>query len=363
MAFDLKRFFEDIFKPARDEVVTIMFDVPHGQIGDNNAWLERRTMAQDWHQKLDKLAGHWGIKVNPITTYLATGGNNSDLPPTCWLGDREIPIADLVADSSIIISMPEYSATAPLYHLAKKSDKLRVASMPGVARFMEESGLSADYQAIAKKCQVVAAIFDRASGADVLFSTGHSCYFDLTAKNKAEVDDGILHPERAGTDMSLSNLPAGEVLRVPNESEASTTEGELPEKIGTEVVVYVVKKNKIVDVKGNSQQAAELRKRFKKDPGWRNIGEFALGLNDKARVTGVVLEDEKAGFHWAYGRSDHLGGTVGVKDFISPQNAVHTDIVYAKGSPIVCSQLDLIFPDNSRQTLLRDGELQVDFPA
>ena len=106
MAFDLKRFFEDIFKPARDEVVTIMFDVPHGQIGDNNAWLERRTMAQDWHQKLDKLAGHWGIKVNPITTYLATGGNNSDLPPTCWLGDREIPIADLVADSSIIISMP-----------------------------------------------------------------------------------------------------------------------------------------------------------------------------------------------------------------------------------------------------------------
>ena len=31
-----------------------------------------------------------------------------------------------------------------------------------------------------------------------------------------------------------------------------------------------------------------------------------------AEVTGCVLEDEKAGFHWAFGRSDHLGGVVGV---------------------------------------------------
>ena len=193
----------------------------------------------------------------------------------------------------------------------------------------------------------------------VEFSSGHKCYFDLPAENKAQVDDGILHPERAGTDLAVSNLPAGEVFCVPNESEDSGTEGELPEKIGEEIAVYVIKNNRVTDVRGEGAAVEDLRSKFREDPAWRNIAEFAVGINDKARVTGIILEDEKAGFHWAYGRSDHFGGKIGVKDFISPGNVVHMDIVYAKGNPIVCSKLDLVFPDNSRQTIIVDGELQL----
>ncbi len=359
MAFDLEKFFEDIFKPARGEVVTVMYDLPHDAIADNPAWRDRRIMAEEWREKLANMAERWHMTLNPIVTYPATGSNNADLPNLCTMGGRQVDFTELIKDSTILIAMPEFSATAPLFYLARQSKKLRVGSMPGVARFMEESGLSADYSAIAEKCKSVQQIFNRAIAAEVDFSTGHRCYFDLPPESKAHIDDGILHPDRAGTDAAVSNLPAGEVYCVPNENDDSKTEGELPHKIGAETAVYVVKHNKIVDIKGKTPAVEELRLKFQEDPAWRNIAEFAVGLNDKARVTGIVLEDEKAGFHWAYGRSDHFGGKVGVKDFISPGNVVHMDIVYAKGNPITCSKLDMIFADNSRQTLVIDGELQV----
>jgi len=357
MTFDLSKFFEDVFRPARGEVVTVMYDLPHGDIEDSDAWKERRQMAEEWREELAGMSARWGISVNASVTYPATGSNNADLPPTCRMGGKEISVEEILEDSTIVISMPQFSATAPLYQRAKRSKRLRVASMPGVARFMEESGLSADYAAIGSRSKKLKPIFNRAVAAEVEFSTGHKCTFDLPPENKAHIDDGILHPDRAGTDGSLSNLPAGEVYCVPNENPDSRTEGELPQRVDDQVVVYVVKSNRIVDVKGEGREVDRLRRKFASDRGWQNIAEFAIGINENARVTGNLLEDEKAGFHWAHGRSDHFGGQCGVDWFSSPQSVVHEDVVYAKGSPIACKKLDFIFSDGSRQTVIVDGEL------
>jgi leucyl aminopeptidase (aminopeptidase T) len=359
MAFDLGKFFEDIFKPQSGEIVTIIHDVPHGDVADNKAWKERRQMAEDWRDQLAGMADRWGITVNPTATYAGTGSNNGPLPESCTMGGEERSLADVVNGSTIVLAMPEFSATAPLYPYAKEAEKLRVGSMPGVAKFMEESGLSADYNKISVQCKVLEEVFNRAIAADVEFSTGHTCYFDLPLENPAHIDDGILHPERAGSNDALSNLPAGEVFCVPNENEDSDTAGELPAYIGDEIAVYVVENNRIVDIRGAGPQIESLRDKFAADQGWQNIAEFAIGLNDKAKVTGIVLEDEKAGFHWAYGRSDHFGGKCGIEQFNSPENVIHLDVVYAKDSPIVCSKLDFIFQGGERQTMIVDGELQL----
>jgi len=90
-----------------------------------------------------------------------------------------------------------------------------------------------------------------------------------------------------------------------------------------------------------------------------NIAEVAIGCNDKAVVTGNVLEDEKAGFHWAFGRSDHLGGIIGIHAFSAPDKVIHKDIVYAIGNPIVCSKLDFIFMDGKRKTAICEGCLNL----
>jgi len=89
------------------------------------------------------------------------------------------------------------------------------------------------------------------------------------------------------------------------------------------------------------------------------IAEVAIGCNDKAVVTGNVLEDEKAGFHRAYGRSDRIGGTVGVAEFSSPDKVYHRDIVYAKDSPIVCSRLEFVFSKSNKLIAIVDGIITI----
>ena len=96
------------------------------------------------------------------------------------------------------------------------------------------------------------------------------------------------------------------------------------------------------------------------DDALRNVAELGLGVNDMAVVTGNVLEDEKVmGMHWALGRSDHIGGTVGPDDFQSPENVIHQDFVYPMGGPIEISSLILIFEDGASEQIILDGSYKI----
>jgi hypothetical protein len=47
-------------------------------------------------------------------------------------------------------------------------------------------------------------------------------------------------------------------------------------------------------------------------------------------------------------------------DVFAPLNG-DIDIVYARGNPIVCTELDFVLPDGTRKTAIVDGELCVWF--
>jgi hypothetical protein len=359
MAFELEKLFADVFAPLHGDVVTIMYDLPHGEIRDHDEWKERRKMAEEWRRQIVAFSKSYGVLVNPIVTYRATGSDNSDMPEYGMCRGERIRLEDIIRESTVILSMPQYSASAPLMAFAKEYGHLRVASMPMVTKSMEETGLSADYKEVAVACTRLARLFDRADGIDVTFSTGHACYFDISDHKPAFQDNGLLHPGTREDALNFANLPAGEVCTCPNEAGNSRTAGEIPAAIEGETIVFVVENNQIIDVKGEGPIVAEKRQEFHEEAALRGIAEVAIGCNDKAVVTGNILEDEKAGFHWAYGRSDHLGGRVGVEDFSSPDKVRHTDIVYAKGNPIVCARLDFVFPDQTRKTAITDGVLCV----
>ena len=72
-----------------------------------------------------------------------------------------------------------------------------------------------------------------------------------------------------------------------------------------------------------------------------------------------MLEDEKAGFHWAFGRSDHLGGVVGIARFRSPDTVVHQDVVYAEGNPVGIARAELVAGDGARTAVIRDGRYTI----
>jgi hypothetical protein len=358
MPFQLEKFFLDVFAPENGDVLTIMYDLPHDEIQDHPAWQERRVMAREWHDRIKTLAPKLGVRVNPIIEYEATGAHARDLPELGYQEGELVRLEDVASESTILISMPQFSATAPLLVFTQKYDHLRVASMPLVSKSMEETGLSADYNKIANICRQLVPLFEQSDGVEVIFSTGHRCYFDISDHKPAREDNGRLHPEQKG--FRLRNFPSGEVFVVPNESSDSKTTGEIPVRYADEIAVFVVDKNRIVDVQGDGPMTTQKRQEFREERSLANIAEVAIGCNDKAVVTGNLLEDEKAGFHWAYGRSEFLGGTVSSKDFSAPEKVLHQDIVYAKGNPIQCNRLDFIFWDGTRKTAILNGELKIE---
>ncbi len=354
---DVKKLLVDVFDPQPEEIATVMVDLPPGGGEDNKDWQERREMAERWRSVLDELGRERGFKVNPMLTFPATGANNSDLPANGFMADKEVVLSEVLLASTLVIAMTEYSATAPLSLLSESKEDLRMASMPGVQVRMEETALAADYGEVARRCRVIAESMHGAELCDVLFSTGHRCWFDLRHRHP-DVDDGQLPRFKAGE--RLINLPSGETYEVPYEGEVegvpSQTAGTIPVIEEGETVLFHLVANRVQVVEGEGPVADRYRAFFADDPARTNIAEVAFGVNELAVVTGSVIEDEKAGFHWAFGRSDHLGGIFGVDRFRSPATVVHQDIVYAKGNPVQVRRAAVIHPDGRVNEIISDGE-------
>ena len=99
-----------------------------------------------------------------------------------------------------------------------------------------------------------------------------------------------------------------------------------------------------------------MQKYFKEDPVRGNIAEFGLGCNDKAVFINNILQDEKIeGMHWAYGYNDYMGGSVSVKDFKDPSEAVHMDIIYTKDAKVKVKQIKLFYKDNKEETIMENS--------
>ncbi|NIN66626.1 MAG: hypothetical protein GTO63_18455 [Anaerolineae bacterium] len=360
-SFDIEKLMVDVFAPQRGEKVLVMMDLPHGDIADDENWVERRRMAKEWRSAFEQLGETLGLSVHPLLTYPATGANNGPLPEEGEMGGQTVRLEDILSDTNIAVALTQYSASAPLIGFTQQMAHLRAASMPKVMKSMERTALAADYSEVARKSHILADKVDNSAGARIQFSTGHQVYFDLRHR-EGKADDGQLHADKTG--IRLINLPSGEAFTAPYEGELerdpSRTEGTIPAMYDDELVLFKVEQNRIVEVVGDGPQAAEMQDYFAVDEARRNIAELGLGCNDKAVISGVVLEDEKVlGMHWAYGLSSHLGGTVGVSEFSDPSHAVHQDIVYARGGPIEVASLVLEYEDGTTEEIIRDGEYTI----
>jgi len=357
--FDVTELFVSVFSPQKGERVLLVTDLPHGTITDNSEWSTRRRMALEWQRALFQASKKLGIRVEALSYYKATGQPNGPLPENIRREGRTYPLIEQLEATDIILALTEYSATAPLTALARESGHLRGASMPGVSKRMEQTALAADYKVVAHKAHVLAERLGQAETAIIEFSTGHTLYVDLRYRHPKQ-DSGHCPP---GADPPIINLPSGEAYIAPYEGERpdepSRTRGTIPVSQRGELILLEVEGNRIARTIGDGPQAALLRAFFDVDSARRNIAELGLGCNDKAVVTGNVLEDEKAGLHWAYGRSEHLGGVTGPDAFSHPSHVAHEDVVYAADSPIGVKSLRLEFPEGSSDEIMRDSRYTI----
>lgn len=358
--FDMAWLLDAVFAPTANDVFAVLYDTPHAGQADNPAWRERRDMAADWHAQISALGAQRGFRTLPLVSFPAVAGTNADLPATADRGGSDVPFGAILDEATVVLAMMEVSVTGPLiqYGMAKGSAaEFRVASMPMANRAMEDTCYLADPDELVRQGESIRQAVVQAEAVEVTFSTGDVCTFDIRHR-EVGVDNGYLHPDKQG--FPVINLPSGEVWVVPYEGERegdpSRTRGVIPVAgEGDDVARFVVEANRVVEVLGDGPRAQGLRADMDADPMRRNVAEIAFGYNRKASVTGVFIEDEKAGFHWGYGRSEFLGGTVSPQDFASPETVLHVDLPYARECAITVSA-DLISAGGERTAILRDGE-------
>jgi len=187
--------------------------------------------------------------------------------------------------------------------------------MPGVTEDMLARVMSVDFDRMATRSDAVAALLEEHDSAHITSADGT----DLTltfAGRPAISDNGDLTAPGA-----FGNLPCGEAFVSPTGGDGQIVVTSLaPLGISDEPVTLTLEGGRLVDARGGLGPQFIARLREHGELGL-NLAELGVGTNDQARVTGLVLEDEKilGTVHVAFGASAGIGGTVSVP--------IHLDVV------------------------------------
>ena len=217
-------------------------------------------------------------------------------------------VAAAMAAADVVVVPTTHSLTHTRARLQAVERGARVATMPGITEDMfREGAINADYADVERLTKQMAAALD--SAREALVVTGsHRLRMSVEGRNAVASTGVYREPGRSG------NLPSGEAFLAPVEG---TSEGELLVDgsiagVGrlSEPVLLKISEGMLASASGQEgERLLDLLDRF---PKGRNVAELGVGTNDRARLTGVTLEDEKiyGTIHIAFGSNDTFGGTV-----------------------------------------------------
>lgn len=215
----------------------------------------------------------------------------------------------------------------------------RIATLPGVTEEMLARVMSADMEGLRRRGGAIADRLTAADTARITCSAGSDLRLGLTDR-VAIPDAGDLSAAGA-----FGNLPCGEGFIAPVEGSAEgrlVVDGSIA-GVGllTEPVELIVERGHLVSASGTAgDRLMELLTAH--GPDGTNVAELGIGTNEKAILTGNILEDEKmlGTCHVAFGASAAIGGRV--------QVPVHLDCVVLR--PTV---------EIGEETVLNEGRLLV----
>ena len=217
----------------------------------------------------------------------------------------------------------------------------RIATLPGVTEDMMIRTLTADYHRVAGLSLKFAEILDKGKVARVTTPRGTDITLPIEGRHP-HPDTGLFHHPG-----DFGNLPAGEAFLAPVEGQTNgviVVDGAMAGLgvLKKSFIKIVVRDGYAEEITGG-KEAEQLEKLIKPlgKPA-RNIAELGVGTNYKAKLTGFILEDEKAigTVHIALGDNMSMGGTVRV--------ASHLDGILKKPTLEVDGQI-----------IMKDGKLMV----
>lgn len=197
---------------------------------------------------------------------------------------------------------------------------VRGATLPTVTADMLARVMAGDFAPMAARSRAVAELLTNARSAHVSCRRGTDITLDIEGR-VGMVDDGILD-----TPGAFGNLPCGEGAIAPVDGAGRIVASSIAALgISDPPAVLTVQDGAIVAAEhGLGPRLLEMLREHG-DLG-RNVAELGVGTNDRAILTGNVLEDEKilGTVHIAFGASAGIGGNVSVP--------IHLDVVIVDAS-------------------------------
>ncbi len=209
----------------------------------------------------------------------------------------------------------------------------RIATFPGINKDTMIRGLNADYNKISRLTIKLAKLMDKTKTIRVTSSKGTDITMSLEGR-KGLASKGLFHKKGES-----GNLPTGEAFAAPVEGK---TEGVFVADGSFAVIGMLKTPVKIKVEKGlateitGGKEAKQLVKMLSKfGKKGRNIAEIGIGTNDAAKLSGLLLEDEKVlgTVHIALGDNKSMGGKVNVP--IHVDGVIKKPTVYFDGKIIM----------------------------
>jgi aminopeptidase len=268
--------------------------------------------------------------------------------------------------------------TSAFDYLLDGKKSMRAVWTPGITVDMMNRTANIDYSLLKKRCKTLTEIFENVEEIHVTAPGGTDLYVPVKGRKLLSDDGDFSKPGTGG------NIPAGEVFISPLVGgseydgkksdgcngiivyDGSMTFGDGDSIIETPIKC-TVKNGYVKEISGGAEARrlqktiteAEIRpailEKEKKLPegqssvykkNARNIGELGIGLNPAARITGNMLEDEKA-FHTCH-------FAIGENYDNDAPSLIHLDGVVREPT------ITLKYCDGSQKDILLNGELQID---
>ncbi|HPW55489.1 MAG: aminopeptidase [Thermoanaerobaculaceae bacterium] len=238
-----------------------------------------------------------------VTEYSERELNGQEPPP---------PVPALMAAVDVVLAVTSRSITHTAARRAATASGGRVATMPGLTQDCLIRTMNADYRAIAERSHRVAEMLTRARVAHLSSDHGTDLTLPIDGIVAIASTGLILHRGQWG------NLPSGEAYLRPLEGRSEgvlVVDGSLA-GLGklTQPVRITVREGVAVGVDGGEEAERFSAQLEHVGPLARSVAELGVGTNDRAVLTGNILEDEKilGTVHIAFGNNTSLGGSVDV---------------------------------------------------
>lgn len=238
-----------------------------------------------------------------LTEIISRTRNGEEPPPT---------VAELMKLFEVLIIPTSKSLSHTKARREACEKGARCATLPGILADTMKRTLNADYSKIADRSNRVAQALQGGRIIHLRSKAGTDITFSMEGRNP-HPDTGIVHNPG-----DFSNLPAGEAYLAPVEGTAQgvmVIDGAMAGvgKVKRPIKMRV-KDGFVVEITGGSE-AKKLQKLL--EPVGQlayNVAELGIGTNDKAKIIGSVLEDEKVlgTVHMAIGDNMSMGGKVSV---------------------------------------------------